>query len=99
MVKIFSVFFQLFLVVAVAFLIVFFLPEEPLRTLSGIAARQQDEDAATGAAAAAAVAAVTAGSSQPAPGESILSDGVRSNGFRPDGVPATGAPPRVPSAD
>ena len=84
------------LVVAVAFVIVFFLPEEPLRTLSGIQARQQDLDAAT--------AAVTAGSSQPAPGESMHANGARSNGVRPagvraDGIPAPGSPPRVPSVD
>ena len=85
------------LVVAVAFVVVFFLPEEPLRTLSGIEARQQEQDAAAGAAAA---AAVTAGSSQPAPGESIHENGSRAlgrptlgrptlghrNGSHPDGV-------------
>ena len=98
--------------VAVAFVIVFFLPEEPLRTLSGIQARQQDLDAASDAASdaakdaatAARAAAVTAGSSQPAPGESIhpdaaRPDGMRANGVRPDGVRATGSPPRVTSAD
>jgi EmrB/QacA subfamily drug resistance transporter len=107
------------LVVAVALVTVFFLPEEPLRTLSGIQARQQDldaarrraadADAAADAATAARAAAVTAGSSQPAPGEIVHADGarrdgVRTNGVRTDGVRADGirapvSPPRVPTAD
>ena len=94
------------LVVAAAFVIVFFLPEEPLRTLSGIQARQQDLDAASDAASEAAsdtdsdaaraarAAAVSAGSSQAAPGESIHPNGVSPNGVSPNGIR-----PHVPGAD
>ena len=88
------------LVVAVALVTVFFLPEEPLRTLSGIQARQQDldaarrsaadPDAAADAATAARGAAVTAGSSQPAPGEIVHADGTRRDGARTNGVRSDG---------
>jgi EmrB/QacA subfamily drug resistance transporter len=95
-------------VVAAALVIVFFLPEEPLRTLSGIQARQQEEDAAD-AAIAAEAAAVTAGSSQSAPAQSIhpngshpngvYPDGSQPNGSQPDGVRAAGSVPRATPLD
>ncbi len=48
-------------VLAVGFVVVLFLPEEPLRKVSGIEARRQDDEAAEAAAAAAAVGAPATG--------------------------------------
>ncbi len=62
-------------VLAVAMVVVLFLPEEPLRQVSGIQARQQDADET------AAAAAVSLGSSQMVDGETVSSPAPQNRGL------------------
>ena len=75
------------LVVLVALVVVFFLPEEPLRQLSGLQAREQEA-----ADTAAAAAAVSAGSSQMVDGELIEEESDEAELLEEHGPPVAARP-------
>ena len=76
-------------VLLVALVVVFFLPEERLRQVSGIEARRQEADDLSAAAVSAGAAGLSAASSQMVDGETISYEGAAENADE-----AVGSPPR-----